>query len=78
MTAADLRNASALPRRTIYQALRVLREGGLVHHRRSLQDTRQTYFWLADAAAAAAGPTPSIGLEEPGTAAQRPPSSSTA
>jgi hypothetical protein len=49
MTAAELRNASNLPRRTIFSALQVLREGGLLNQRRSLQDTRQTYFWLADA-----------------------------
>lgn len=52
MTSADLRGASALPRRTVYRALQILREGGLLHQRGSLHDSRQTYFWLADAAAA--------------------------
>lgn len=48
VTAAELRQLSGLPRRTVYQALRVLRERGAVHQRRSLQDTRQSYFWLAE------------------------------
>ena len=51
MTAADLRQASDLPRRTIYRALRILREDGLLLERGSLHDTRQTYYWLAEAPA---------------------------
>ena len=48
LTGAELRAASGLPRRTVYQALRVLRERGEVQFRKSLQDTRQSYFWLAE------------------------------
>jgi DNA-binding transcriptional ArsR family regulator len=48
LTGAQLRQRSGLPRRTVYQALRLLRERGAVRHRKSLQDTRQSYFWLAD------------------------------
>ena len=59
LTGAQLRQRSGLPRRTVYQALRLLRERGAVRHRKSLQDTRQSYFWLADGPAepaAADGP----------------------
>jgi DNA-binding MarR family transcriptional regulator len=49
MTAKDLRLASGLPRRTIYRALSILCEEGLVQQRRSLQDSRQSYFWLVAA-----------------------------
>lgn len=49
MTAKELRLASGLPRRTIYRALSILREEGLVQQRRSLQDSRQSYFWLVAA-----------------------------
>ena len=48
LTGAQLRQRSGLPRRTVYQALRLLRERGAVRHRKSLQDTRQSYFWLAE------------------------------
>jgi DNA-binding MarR family transcriptional regulator len=46
MTGAALREATGLPRRTIYAALRTLRGMGLLRERISLRDTRQTYFWL--------------------------------
>lgn len=46
LTGAQLRAASGLPRRTIYQALRVLCDRGTVLRRTSLQDSRQTYYWL--------------------------------
>ncbi|MEA3166201.1 MAG: Sugar-specific transcriptional regulator TrmB [Thermoplasmata archaeon] len=46
LTGAEVRERSGLPRRTVYQALRILREQGLVRQRSSLQDTRQSYFWL--------------------------------
>lgn len=48
MTGADIRQVSGLPRRTVYTALRTLRERGVLRQRQSLQDTRQTYFWLVD------------------------------
>ena len=46
MTGKELREATGLPRRTVYTALRRLREMGLLQERSSLKDTRQTYFWL--------------------------------
>jgi biotin operon repressor len=49
MTGADLRRACGLPRRTVYEALRRLRERGVLRQRGSLHDSRQTYFWLAEA-----------------------------
>jgi DNA-binding MarR family transcriptional regulator len=51
MTGKELREATGLPRRTVYAALRRLREMGLLEERSSLKDTRQTYFWLAGGAA---------------------------
>lgn len=49
-----LQEETGLPRRTLYTALRRLQEEGLVRRRVSLQDTRQTYFWLPDIKASAA------------------------
>jgi len=46
MTGKQLREATGLPRRTVYTALRRLRELGVLHERSSLRDTRQTYFWV--------------------------------
>lgn len=46
MTGKQIREATGLPRRTIYTALRKLRELGILQERQSLRDTRQTYFWL--------------------------------
>lgn len=46
MTGKELREATGLPRRTVYSALKRIREMGLLQERLSLQDTRQTYFWL--------------------------------
>ena len=47
-TGKQLREATGLPRRTIYTALRRLRELGLLQERSSLKDTRQTYFWVSE------------------------------
>ena len=47
MTGKELREATGLPRRTIYTALRRLREMGILEERSSLKDTRQTYFWIS-------------------------------
>ncbi|MHB8633285.1 MAG: helix-turn-helix domain-containing protein [Thermoplasmatota archaeon] len=47
MTGKQLREESGLPRRTVYTALRRLREMGLLKERPSLRDSRQTYFWIA-------------------------------
>ncbi len=49
MTGKQLREATGLPRRTIYTALRRLREMGLLEEQASLRDTRQTYFWVHEA-----------------------------
>ena len=46
LTGKEIREATGLPRRTVYTALRRLREMGLLQERSSLKDTRQTYFWL--------------------------------
>src|SRR5688572_26080445 len=51
MTGKEIREATGLPRRTVYTALRRLREMGLLQERSSLKDTRQTYFWLSGEAA---------------------------
>ena len=47
MTGAQLREETGLPRRTVYAALKQLRELGILRERISLRDSRQTYFWLA-------------------------------
>lgn len=47
MTGAQLRESTGLPRRTIYEALRRLKQIGVLRERVSLKDTRQTYFWVA-------------------------------
>jgi hypothetical protein len=47
MTSSDICRLSGFPRRTVYAALRTLRERGALMQRLSLHDTRQTYFWLA-------------------------------
>ncbi|MFA5943755.1 MAG: winged helix-turn-helix domain-containing protein [Candidatus Thermoplasmatota archaeon] len=57
MTGKQIREATGLPRRTVYTALRRLREMGLLQERSSLKDTRQTYFWLDDAANWTTSPT---------------------
>ena len=54
LTNAQIRDATNLPRRTVYAALQRLKQEGLLHERVSLKDTRQTYFWV-DAPAPMAG-----------------------
>lgn len=56
MTGRQLRDATHLPRRTIYAALHRLRELGVIQERASLRDTRQTFYWVAGKAEAAAQP----------------------
>lgn len=51
MTGKEIREATGLPRRTVYTALRRLREMGILKEKASLRDTRQTYFWVEGAAA---------------------------
>ncbi|MEK6975577.1 MAG: winged helix-turn-helix domain-containing protein [Candidatus Thermoplasmatota archaeon] len=51
MTGKEIREATGLPRRTVYTALRRLREMGLLKEAPSLRDTRQTYFWVEGDAA---------------------------
>ena len=65
MTGKQLREESGLPRRTVYTALRRLREMGLLKERPSLRDSRQTYFWVVDANSAQG--------ERGGAGADRPP-----
>ncbi len=50
MTGKQLREATGLPRRTIYSALRRLRDVGLLREQLSLRDTRQRYLWLDEQA----------------------------
>jgi DNA-binding MarR family transcriptional regulator len=50
MTGQQLRENTGLPRRTVYEALRRLKEMGILRERISLRDTRQTYFWIAQPA----------------------------
>jgi DNA-binding MarR family transcriptional regulator len=49
LTGKQIREGTGLPRRTVYEALRRLDEQGAIQERRSLRDTRQTYYWLAPA-----------------------------
>ncbi|HUR62664.1 MAG TPA: winged helix-turn-helix domain-containing protein [Candidatus Thermoplasmatota archaeon] len=71
MTGKQLREATGLPRRTIYTALRKLRDLGLLQERQSLRDTRQTYFWVpaedspATATAPSAQPPPAASPKSP-------------
>lgn len=46
MTGAQIREATGLPRRTVYSALQRLKDAGVLHSQLSLRDTRQTYFWV--------------------------------
>lgn len=55
-TGAELREATGLPRRTVYAALQRLKRMGLLHERLSLKDSRQSYFWLDPSALGAAQP----------------------
>ncbi len=46
MTNKQLQEETGLPRRTLYSALRRLEDEGLLGHKISLRDTRQTYWYL--------------------------------
>ncbi len=46
LTMKGLQDASGLARRTVYGAVRRLREIGLIAEKPSLKDTRQTWFWV--------------------------------
>ena len=50
MTGAQIREETGLPRRTVYSALQRLKALGILRERPSLKDTRQTYFWISEAA----------------------------
>lgn len=52
MTGRQLRDATNLPRRTIYAALQRLKELGVIKERASLRDTRMTFYWVAGVPAA--------------------------
>ena len=47
MTGRQLRDATNLPRRTIYAALQRLKELRVIQERASLRDTRQTFYWVS-------------------------------
>jgi DNA-binding MarR family transcriptional regulator len=47
MTGRQLRDATNLPRRTIYAALQRLKELDVIQERASLRDTRMTFYWVA-------------------------------
>lgn len=51
MTGKEIREATGLPRRTVYTALQRMREMGILKEVPSLKDTRQTYFWVESGAA---------------------------
>ena len=53
MTNKQLQEETGLPRRTLYSALRRLENEGLLKHRISLRDTRQTYWFLDEESTAA-------------------------
>ena len=62
MTGRQLRDATHLPRRTIYAALQRLKQLDVVKERASLRDTRMTFYWVAGVPAeapaqSAAGPS---------------------
>jgi len=44
-TGRDIRVGTGFPRRTVYAALKDLKESGKVMSRPSLRDTRLTYYW---------------------------------
>lgn len=56
LTGAQLRESTGLPRRTVYAALKRIKELGILKERASLKDTRQTYFWVSDVVSASPGP----------------------
>ncbi|MGB0651739.1 MAG: winged helix-turn-helix transcriptional regulator [Thermoplasmatota archaeon] len=64
LTGLELREATGLPRRTAYAAIKRLKELGVLKERLSFRDSRQTYYWLDEATiapqAAAPGPAPQI------------------
>ncbi len=51
-TQKDIQEETGLPRRTLYTALRRLKDEGIVQQRISLRDTRQSYFWFPAGSAA--------------------------
>lgn len=50
MTGSQIRETTGLPRRTIYSALRRLKDIGILKQQVSLRDSRQTYFWVPQTA----------------------------
>ncbi len=46
LTGRQLRDATGLPRRTLYSALKRLQDTGMLRKQVSLRDSRQTFFWL--------------------------------
>ena len=71
MTGRQLRDATHLPRRTIYAALQRLKELDVVKERASLRDTRMTFYWVAGVP-----PEPTAGASGAGASQGTSPSSS--
>jgi len=46
MTGKQIREATGLPRRTLYTALQRLKETGVLKEQVSLRDSRQSFYWL--------------------------------
>ena len=73
MTGRQLRDATHLPRRTIYAALQRLKQLDVVKERASLRDTRMTFYWVAGTPSAPADqPAPEV----PAASAPSPPDAS--
>ncbi|MGB1697459.1 MAG: helix-turn-helix domain-containing protein [Thermoplasmatota archaeon] len=53
MTGATLQEETGLARRTVYSALKKLKDIGVLKEQLSLRDSRQTFFWLEGASGAA-------------------------
>lgn len=65
MTGRQLRDATHLPRRTIYAALQKLKELDVVKERASLRDTRMTFYWVAGTDGSKAPDSPSKATPAP-------------
>lgn len=46
MTGSNLQEETGLARRTVYSALKKLKDLGVLREQLSLRDSRQTFFWL--------------------------------
>jgi DNA-binding transcriptional regulator GbsR (MarR family) len=46
MTGSKLQEETGLARRTVYSALKKLKDIGVLREQLSLRDSRQTFFWI--------------------------------